>query len=69
MHYRAYVDEKLKLINKKLNFQRWFYAFIGIINVLAIIFLTLRQAQNIEKQNHEFAFFLLLIEHSGLLKN
>ncbi|CAF4761566.1 unnamed protein product [Rotaria sp. Silwood1] len=64
MNYKPFEEEKFKRINKKLNFQRWFYSIIGIITISIIILLTLGQIQDMKKENYEFAICLLLIVHS-----
>ncbi|CAF1107769.1 unnamed protein product [Adineta steineri] len=65
MSYAYIVDDKKKVMLKKFVFQRWFYASIGILTILPIIFLTLVQIQNMKRDNNEFAFCLLLLVHSG----
>jgi hypothetical protein len=67
MNNKSFVEEKSKLINKKFNFQRWFYSIIGILTIFVIILLTFRQIRNMKKENPEFAFCLLLIIQSSLL--
>ncbi|CAF0828666.1 unnamed protein product [Rotaria sordida] len=64
MNYKPFVEEKFKRINKKLNFQRWFYSIIGIITISVIILLTLEQIRDMKKENNEFTICLLLIIHS-----
>ena len=60
------IEEQTKLINKKLNFQRCFYSIIGIGTTCVIIFLTYDQIRNIKQNNHEFAFYILLVIHSSI---
>jgi len=67
MNCKSFVEEKSKLMNKKLSFQRWFYSIIGLITISGIVLLTLEQIRHMKKENHEFAFCLLLIVHSSLL--
>ena len=67
MNYKHFVEENLKPINKKLNFQRCFCSIIGIISISVIILLTFGQIRDMQKENHEFAVCLLLIIHAGLL--
>jgi hypothetical protein len=62
MNSKSLVDEKNKMI-----LQRWFYALVGILTMIPIILFTLEQIRNIKKDNNEFAFYLLLLVHSGLL--
>lgn len=64
---RFFVENNLKLINKKLNFQRWFYSLIGSIIISMIILLTFQQIRYMKNNNHEFAIYLLFIIHSSLL--
>jgi hypothetical protein len=52
---------------KKFIFQRWLYGLVGILTMIPIILLTFGQIQNIKKDNNEFAFYILLLVHSGLL--
>jgi FtsH-binding integral membrane protein len=60
MNCKSFVEEKSKLMNKKLSFQRWFYSIIGLITISGIVLLTLEQIRHMKKENHEFAFCLLL---------
>jgi hypothetical protein len=63
MSYKQIIDEQTKLI-----FHKWFYSLVGILTMIPIILLTLGQIRNIKIDNHEFAFYILLIFHSGLIK-
>jgi hypothetical protein len=67
MYDQSFVEDKSKLINKKLNFQRWFYSIIGLIIISIIILLTFGQIRYIKKYNYEFAIYILFIVHSSLL--
>lgn len=69
MGYKPFAEEKLKRINKKLNFQRWFYSIIGIITISIIILLTLGQIRDIKNDNNEFAIYILFLIHSGLISS
>ena len=60
------IEEKSKLTNKKLNFQRCFYSLIGSGIILGIIFLTFGQIRNLTKENHEFALYILVLIYSGI---
>lgn len=62
MSYKQFVDE-----HKRLIIQRWFYAFVGVLTMIPIILFTLGQIRTIKKENDEFAFYLLLLVHSGLI--
>ncbi len=68
MSYKSCVDEQEKLMNKRIIFQRWLYALVGILTMIPIILLTIGQIRNMERYNNEFAICLLLIVHSGLFK-
>jgi hypothetical protein len=66
MSCTSFVEETTKLMNKKLNFQRWFYSLIGLMTISVIILLTLGQIRDMKKENQEFAIYLLLLIHSSL---
>jgi hypothetical protein len=61
MSYKQFVNE-----HKKLIIQRWFYALVGILTMIPIILFTLGQIRSMKRDNNEFAFYLLLLFHSGL---
>lgn len=67
MNSKSYADEKLKQINKNFNFQRWFYSTVGFLTIFVIILLTFEQMRIMKKDNHEFAFCLLIVVNSGLI--
>jgi len=62
MSYKRFIDEQ-----KKLILQRWFYGLVGTLTMIPIILLTLGQIRTIKSNNNEFAFYLLLLVHSGLI--
>ncbi|CAF3176293.1 unnamed protein product [Rotaria socialis] len=64
MNYKPFIEEKTKRINKKLNFQRWFYSILGIITISIIVLLTIEQIRDMKKESNELAICLLLIAHS-----
>jgi hypothetical protein len=61
MSYKQFVTE-----HKKLIIQRWFYALVGVLTMIPIILFTLGQIRSMKRDNNEFAFYLLLLFHSGL---
>jgi len=63
MSYKRIIDEQTKLI-----FHRWFYSLVGILTMIPIILLTIGQIRYIKINNNEFAFYILLLFHSGLIK-
>ncbi|UJR30482.1 hypothetical protein I4U23_018015 [Adineta vaga] len=64
MKDELFSKEKLQILNRNFRFQRWFYSFIGIGIISVILILTYEQIHTMKKENHEFAFCLLLIIHS-----
>ena len=69
MSYKLFVDQKETLMRRKLLFQRWFYAFAGVLTMIPVILLTWGEMQNFKQENHDFAFCLLLLVHSGWFRS
>jgi hypothetical protein len=67
MNSKPFTKDESKLINKKLTFQRCFYSIIGTVIIFVIILLTFGQIRDMKKDNREFAFYLLILIHSGLV--
>ncbi len=61
MSYKRVIDEE-----KKVTLQRWSYALVGMVTMIPIILLTLGQMRKMKREYNEFAFYLLLLVHSGL---
>ena len=68
MTEQLFSNEKFQIFNKNFRFQRWFYLFIGIGTVSVILFLTYGQISDMKNDNYDFAFCLLLIVHSSMIK-
>ena len=60
MSYKHFVDE-----HRKLVIQRWFYALVGVLTMIPIVLFTLGQIRYMKRENNEFAFYLLILFHSG----
>ena len=61
-------DEQQQIKNGKSVLQRWFYALVGLLTMIPILLLTLKQMQHLKGDNHyQWAIYLLLLVQSGLL--
>jgi len=59
MSYRPVLDR-----DKQLILQRWLYALFGILTMIPIILLTVKQIQTIERFDHQLGFYLLILVQS-----
>lgn len=62
---KTVVEQENQFAEEKLALQRWFYILVGILTMIPIILLSLRQILNMTQDNEEFPICLLLIVHSG----
>lgn len=69
MQLQTIEDENFKLNKRNLNFQRWFYALIGLSVVSIFLILNYHQIKMVSKaRNQEYPIHLLFIIHSSLSK-